>query len=495
MKKIIMILNLALLFALADPCFNTVSPQETAGQSVIIESMEFREVDIKDILRQLAKQYDLNIVFSESVKGLVTVQLNNVSVEQALDSVVTVNGFAYTKKDNVYKVTSQEEAQREGKQTKLFKLNNADATKLKDTLAKVLSTEGAIDADSRSNSIIVTDSVSVVNKIEALMPTLDEITPQVLIEAKMIETSLNNSEKLGIDWQTTIKAIGSKRPTTFPFRKWGSDKDYYPVPSYTSVLNNVTGQIEVTSDFPFGNEQYLTAGKSAGFGSFPMVDASYFTFGTLDFSSLQTVFDFLKQRSNTKLVANPRIVTLNNQNAKINVGKVLSLPTYERNSNTGNLEITGWTSYNVGVNLDVTPQVSPDGHIKLKLKPEVSSLVGYASSRDGVQEGPITSSRSAITEVQIRDGQTVVIGGLVKDDTYEMEKKIPFLGDLPFLGWMFKRKEVGSTSNPTEKTDLLIFVTARIIKDTDEPLIAKDSNMVTSLEDPRPFKLEMRGQK
>jgi type II secretory pathway component GspD/PulD (secretin) len=231
------------------------------------------------------------------------------------------------------------------------------------------------------------------------------------------------------------------------------------------------------------------------FASFPAVDASYFTFGTLDFSSLQAVFDFLKQRSNTKLVANPRIVTLNNQNAKINVGKVLSLPTYERNNNTGNLEITGWTNYNVGVNLDVTPQVSPDGHIKLKLKPEVSSLVGYASSRDGVQEGPITSSRSAATEVQIRDGQTVVIGGLVKDDTYEQEKKVPFLGDLPVIGWMFKRKEVGSTSNPTEKTDLLIFVTARIIKDTDEPLIAKDSNMVTSLENQRPFKLEMRGQK
>jgi len=493
MKKIIMILNLALLFALADPCFNTVSPQETAGQSVIIESMEFREVDIKDILRQLAKQYDLNIVFSESVKGLVTVQLNNVSVEQALDSVVTVNGFAYTKKDNVYKVTSQEEAQREGKQTKLFKLNNADATKLKDTLAKVLSTEGAIDADSRSNSIIVTDSVSVVNKIEALMPTLDEITPQVLIEAKMIETSLNNAEKLGIDWQTTIKAIGSKRPTTFPFKNWGSGQDYYPTPEYTETWNNDTGWT-ITSDFPLrGTDLY--PGIPNRLGSFPMVDASYFTFGTLDFSALQSVFDFLEQRSNTKLVANPRIVTLNNQNAKINVGKVLSLPTYERNSNTGNLEITGWTNYNVGVNLDVTPQVSPDGHIKLKLKPEVNSLIGYASSRDGVQEGPITSSRSASTEVQIRDGQTVVIGGLIKDDTYEMEKKVPFLGDLPFLGWMFKRKEVGSLSNPTEKTDLLIFVTARIIKDTDEPLIAKDSNMVTSLENQRPFKLEMRGQK
>jgi len=120
----------------------------------------------------------------------------------------------------------------------------------------------------------------------------------------------------------------------------------------------------------------------------------------------------------------------------------------------------------------------------------VSSLVGYASERDGVKEGPITSSRSAQTEVQIKDGQTVVIGGMVKDETATTEKKIPFLGDIPFLGALFKRKEVGSTENPTEKTDLLIFVTAHIIKDDDLPLVASESNMVTAL--PRPVKVKMR---
>ena len=116
----------------------------------------------------MAKQYNLNIVFSENVKGLVTVQLNNVSIDQALDSIITVNGFAYTKKENVYKVTTMEEAEKEGKQTKLFKLNNADAAKLKDTLSKVLSSTGSIEADTRSNAIVVTDSLSVVNMIEGI---------------------------------------------------------------------------------------------------------------------------------------------------------------------------------------------------------------------------------------------------------------------------------------------------------------------------------------
>jgi type II secretory pathway component GspD/PulD (secretin) len=232
---------LSLIFVPRVPVF----AQEAEKQ--IIEYLEFREVDIKDVLRQLAKQYNLNIVFSELVKGLVTVQLNNVSVEQAMDSVITVNGFAYNKKENVYKVTTQEEASREGTQTRLFKLNNANAASLKETLSKIVSAEGKIEADVRSNSLLVTDSLASLNKFESLVPSLDEITPQVLIETKMIETSLTNSEKLGIDWQTTIKAVGAKRPTTFPFNNLGSNKRYYPDPEFT--FETETEFVEDTSSW------------------------------------------------------------------------------------------------------------------------------------------------------------------------------------------------------------------------------------------------------
>lgn len=442
-------------------------------KQVIIESLEFREVDIKDVLRQLAKQYNLNIVFSEAVKGLVTVQLNNVSIEQALDSIITVNGFAYTKRENVYRVTTPQEAEREGKQTRLFKLNNADATKLKETLKKVLTPDGSIESDSRSNSIVVTDALSVINKIERMIPALDEITPQVLIEAKLIETSLTKDEKLGIDWTTTVTATGSKRPTTLPFEPKGESK---------WMKNVFPSPISTSTDFPSGYPY-----------SFPYTVKGDFTFGTLDFSKLQIIFDFLKTRKKTKLIANPRIVTLNNQKATINVGKVLSLPTYERNETTGAMEITGWEKQNVGVVLEVTPQVSPEARIKLKIKPEVSSLIGYAGKMEGVDVGPITSTRTAETEVQIKDGQTVVIGGLVKDESLVTVKKVPILGDIPILSLFFRRKEVGSTTIPTEKTDLLIFVTARIIKDTGEPLLAWESNLITS--SPRPFKLEAREPK
>lgn len=492
MKRRLLIVSFSLIISLISffP-LKLIYPQEAPPEKPVIESLEFREVDIKDVLRQLSKQFNLNIIFSEKVLGLITVQLSNVTLDEALDSIITINGFTYTKKDNVLKVTTPEEAEREGKQTKLFRLNNADALTLKESLHKVLTPDGSIEADSRSNSLIITDTLSTINKIEQIIPTLDSPTPQVLIEAKFIETSLTNSEKLGIDWQTTIKAIGSKRPTTFPFDKWGSDKDMYPVPKYSATKDATTGQITVTTDFPFTNDLVLKPGAPFQFGAFPMVAADKFTFGTLDFSSLQGVLDFLRERKKTKLIANPRVVTLNNQKSSINVGKVLSEPLYERNATTGAMEITGWEKYNVGVILEVTPQVSPDGHIRLKLKPEVSSLIGYASTRSGVSEGPITSTRTVETEVLIKDGQTVAIGGLVKDESLNNVKKIPILGDIPILGLLFTRKEVGSSSSPTEKTDLLIFVTARIIKDTDAPLLAYESNLITT--PPHPFKLEMRG--
>lgn len=459
---------LSVAFIIIFSAFKSAYPQiSTDKQS--IESLEFREVDIKDVLRQLAKQYNLNIVFSEKVTGLITVQLNKVTLEQALDSIITINGFVYSRSGDVIKVTTQEEAEREGKQTKLFKLNNADCTKLKDTLAKVLTPNGSIEVDTRSNSIVVTDSSSVINKIQAMIPSLDEITPQVLIEARLIETSLTTSDKLGIDWSTTIKATGSSRKTTLPFMTKGAGDMQAILPESQPGTTDFPGRLKNT---------------------FPYAVKDDFIFGTLDFTNLQATLDFLKSRSKTKLVANPRIVTTNNQKASINVGKVLSLPTYERNATTGVMEITGWTPYNVGVNLEVTPQISPDGHIKMSVKPEVSSLIGYASTRNGVNEGPITSTRTAQTEVLIKDGQTVVIGGLVKDETSLTRKKIPILGDIPIIGFLFSRKDVGSEANPSEKTDLLIFVTARIIKETNKPLIARDSYIITS--QPRPFKLEAR---
>ncbi|MCM8826537.1 MAG: hypothetical protein NC904_03370 [Candidatus Omnitrophica bacterium] len=457
----------------------------------IIEYLEFREVDIKDVLRQLAKQFNLNIVFSESVKGPITVQLHNIRLEDALDSIITVNGFSYIKKDNVIKVTTPEEAQREGRFTKLFKLNHADASKLKDTLKKVLSTEGTIEADIRSNSLIVTDMPAVINRIEEMLRELDQITPQVLIEARFVETSLNVSEALGINWTAKIVASGSKRPTTFPFNKWGSYKSMYPVPKYSTEIDSATGEVTVDSNFPFKGERIFFPQDTYQLGSFPMVETSQFAFGILDFTEFQSILNFIKTQQDAKLMANPRITTLNNQKAIIHVGKSVPVPKFERNSETGKWEITGWESESerIGVTLEVTPQISPDDHIRMKIKPEVSNIESWITIQ-GDQVRPITTTRTAETEVQIKDNQTVVIGGLIKDKSSHTVKKVPILGSIPILGAIFTYSAKDSEESPGEKTDLIIFVTARILKDTNEPLVGYKRGVLTSL--PKPFKLELR---
>ncbi len=463
MKKNIILSFIFLIFVTSSFfCFSQTK------DSSMIEYLEFREVDIKDVLRQLAKQYNINIVFSESVTGIVTVQLHDISVDEAIDSIVTVNGFVYTKKGNIIKVTTSEEAEKEGKVTRLFKLNNADASELVETFKKVLTSEGAVKADRRSNSLIVTDTPSVVNQIEEMIPQLDKITPQVLIEAHFIETTLDTSEKLGIDWTMQATAHGSSRPTTAPFKAKGE-----------RGMNNLFPPLNPTDD-----DFYTKYG-------FPYAASSNFTFGILDFTEFTAIFNFIRSRQDSKIIANPRITTLDNQKALIQVGKDIPVPVYERNEQTGKMEISGWEDEpeRVGVILEVTPQVSPDGHIRMRIKPEVSEIDRFLTI-EGDEVRPITNTRTAETEVQIRDGQTVVIGGLVKTKTTRSVKKVPILGDIPFLGLLFTRKEEGSDENPSEKIDLLIFVTARILKDTNEPLIGYKNHLITA--PPKPFKLKPR---
>ncbi len=442
--------------------FFLYSQNSSQKDSQIIEYLEFREVDIKDVLRQLAKQYNLNIIFSENIKGLITVQLQNVSVEEVLDAIVTTNGYVYTKKGNIYKITTPEEAEKEGRITRIFKLNNADANKLKESLKKVLSKDGTIEVDIRSNSLIITDTPSIMGKVEKILPKLDEPTPQVLIEARFIETTLEATQKLGIDWQITATATGPARPTTFPFKALGDKKlkdisplgkpDNFPAPNYGFPYVDSIGEV----------------GES-------------FSFGTLSLAEFQAVLDFLMTKSNAKILSSPRIVTLDNKEAKIQVGETRYIRTGETyNEDTHQREYT-YEEKELGVILTVTPHVTPSGHIKLILKPEVSSFKGYDEN-----SYPVITTRNAETEVLIKDGQTIVIGGLVKNEKTVSYTKIPFLGDLPLVGWFFTHKEV----NPNTKTNLLIFVTARIVKGDKEKLLAYKSDIVTS--PPRDFKLKLR---
>ncbi|MCD6080029.1 MAG: type IV pilus secretin PilQ [Candidatus Omnitrophica bacterium] len=436
--------NIVLSFLLLVAVFSSSSAQEKApspsrfevAQNRIV-ALEIKEAEIRDVLRMLAEQFGLNIVISDRVSGKISVKFTNVSVEEAIDAIVTINGYAYTKKGNVIKVTTPEEVEREAPITRVFVLNNAIAEDLKPSLEKSLSSIGTIEVDKRSNALVVTDVPNSVQTIENLIKQLDKETPQVLIEARIIETILGNSKDLGINWTAKVTATGSKRPHTFPFRKVGP-KSFFP-----ENQTETSSDDEDTADFPYPH-------------GFPYATTDEFSFGTLNFSQFQVVLEALQSSSETKVLSHPRLVTLNNQEAKILVGTRVPIPIYTFNDETGTYEISGYEEEDVGISLEVTPHVSPDNKIKLTLHPEVSSITGYTGPND---ERPIIDTREASTQVQLRDGETVVIGGLIKQNKIDTVSKVPVLGDLPLLGLVFRHK-----SKSLESTDLLIFVTAKILK-------------------------------
>ena len=188
---------------------------------------------------------------------------------------------------------------------------------------------------------------------------------------------------------------------------------------------------------------------------------------------MQAALKLLDEKTDTSVISNPTITTLNNKEAKMVVGQIFNIPTYERNDQTGKMEVTGYSEKDIGVILTVTPHINDAGDIVVDLKPEVSGVLAdwdnFGTTTDPMMV-PRFTTRTAETQVMIKDGQTIVIGGLRENETVKIDKKVPFLGDIPLLGELFKYKE-----DTIETKDLLIFVTVRLVTEeaNDKPLMDK----------------------
>ena len=452
------------VFAQEDNKADEPAPQPTAAETKdILEpssgnvTMDFKDADINNVLRIISYKSGMNIVAGKDVTGLVTIRLTDVPWQKALDVILRTYGYTYEKEGNIIRVTTAANMQNEELVTEVFPLNYAKAITVPESIKEMLSERGKVKFDERTNLLIVTDVATNIHKIRDVVQRLDAQTLQVVIETKIVETTLGNSDKLGIEWQTKIVAKGAKIPTTLPFKS-----NLSTVTGYKHIPLPKPPKTEITYD-DWGNElvsqevsNFPTA--STGTPSFPYTGVENFTFGTLDFSQFQAVLEILSSRGNTKIVSNPRILVLNNQEALITVGQTLNIPKYERNTSTGSMEITGYIEKELGILLKVIPHINTEGCITLELKPELSSLLRYDQLTAQVQV-PVFSVRRAETQLILRDGQTIAIGGLVSESNVDKVTKVPILGDIPLLGIPFRK-----TEKVKEKTDLLFFVTVNIIK-------------------------------
>ncbi len=400
-------------------------PADEEGEGNV--TLDFHEADIRNVLRILAYKSGINIVPGPDVTGLVTIQLADVPWKQALDVILENYGYSYEQKGNVIMVTTIENlkkrredaqvlAEQEPLETQSFILNFAKASKVIESVDKLKTGRGSVHYDERTNTILVKDTKSNMELIRKIIKKLDATTPQVLIESRIVETTLNNSDKLGIDWQAQIDATGATRPSTWPFKD-SSSNDYLP-------------------------------------GAFPT--ASGFTYGTIDFNSLTATLEMLRSRTDTNILSNPRIVTLDNQKASISVGSQYPMPQYTYNEDQARLQVSGWEYMDIGIIFDVTPQVNNAGFVTLAIAPKITDILDYVTV-EGTSL-PRLSNESVTTEVMVKSGDTLVIAGLIKDKKTQLKKKIPLIGDIPFLGLIFTK-----TEDTIEKTDLIIFITPHVI--------------------------------
>ena len=273
-----------------------------------------------------------------------------------------------------------------------------------------------------SNALIVTDTPARLERVARVIEAMDVRPRQVSIEAKLVESVLGVDEKLGFDWQLRASAAGATLPTTFPFPKDQGSGVLTATPN-PNVPVGGTGPA-----FPPGQ-------------TFPYATPSDFKFGKLSFQEFTVAMEILKEQSNTNLVSAPQVTTLDNQQAEIIVGQVVPIATYEHSQLAGTL-------------LLVTPHFANDSTMVITVSPEVSEILEY---RGQFNERPVTSTRSATTQIVMKSGETVMIGGLISSLDRKIVRKVPVLGDIPLLGYLFRHKTVSK-----DKVDLMIFITPHI---------------------------------
>ena len=415
-------------------------------------SLDVKDADIQNIFRLIAEVSHLNVVVADEVKGKITMRLMDVPWDQALDIILKTKGLGMVLEGNIMRIASTKKLAAEEKRLleqkkakekledlsiKLVSVNFADAKDLQAKVKDLLSDRGSVTVDDRTNTLVIKDIQANIDKAVSLIEKLDTSTPQVLIEARIVEAQSTFARDLGVQWgvDTGLKGAGKTQVGAF-----GS--------SSTSGLSAPSNLQSLGLDSNLGTSNLalsLPASGSAG-----PLGAIGFTFGKLtgDPLLIDLKLSAGEVKGLSKTISRPRIITLDNKEAKISQGD--SVP-FETVSDSG----TQTQFIDATLELTVTPHITPDGSVVMKIKASRNSIGSFRSSSGT----PSISKKEASTEIIVRDGETAVIGGIVVSDKSDNLSGVPALYKVPVLGWLFKNKSLADT-----QTELLIFITPKIVK-------------------------------
>lgn len=423
--------HVALLSALA---FLTISsaagPLSPFGDKRL--SLELKDVAIVTVMNTIAVQHDLNIVVTGEVEGTVSLILDDVDLQSALDAILIPNGYNYYVNNDIIVVKPQAMDAVGELTSAMITLKYQQAATVVSALEGRLSPKGkivVIDIPNNPgtyipNQVLITDLPRVVDDLVVLVQSLDQPQRLVSIGVKIIESKIDHQTKLGLDWPSQLSAtMGSSVSSSS-----GEDDENS---SSGSTLTGVTGAY------------YPNTGS--------------WIWGTLTIPQLSLVLNALNQSGNSKLISDPHIVTLENHQAEIRAETVIPIPTINRfTEGASTSDILTFQDEEIGISLLVTPRINESGRLTLDVNAQIEDIIGYAGPTDS--QKPITSSRSIRTRVIVTDGETVALGGLLKEDEIELVSKVPLLGSIPLLGKLFTTK-----STQKSNTDLLILITPKIM--------------------------------
>ncbi|MFA5094083.1 MAG: secretin N-terminal domain-containing protein [Candidatus Omnitrophota bacterium] len=461
-------------------------------------SLDLRAMDIVDVLKFLAIEGNLNIVTSKDVTGPVSLLINDVNIGDALEMILALNNYAYEVQGNIIKIMTAKDYKslygvdfydqkmtvirqlkyasaknvatmmgsvkseigkiiyddstgtivmidtpakiREMEEiinsaemptvtrvlptdTKVFELKYAIADNIKEEVSKSLTPDiGSMRIDKRTNTIVVTDLPHQLKKIETIIGAFDRKTREVFIEAKIVEVTLSDMFQWGIDWSY--------------------------ITQYTRKINGESRSYSITP------EANLPLGLTGTYGQL--------TLASLNTANLAMTLQALDTVGETKILSNPHLTVEENREATI---KVIEKQPYMLETTTTASGGTTTTSKNyefvdVGVMLNVKPLINEDGYISMLIKPEVSSIsTWYGGAAQAAGSVPVVKSANAETTVTIKDGVSIIIAGLIKDNKTKTVNKLPVLGDLPLVGLLFK-----NVSDDIRRTETVVFLTPRIVE-------------------------------
>ncbi len=411
--------------------------KEYVGRRV---SLDFKDADIANILRLIAEVSDLNVIAGEEVEGTVTIRLVDVPWDQALDVILLTKGLGFVRVGNVLRIAPLETIKLEAEQrlqerrakekledlvVKLQPVNYADVAEVKKLVNRLLSKRGSVDVDGRTNTLIIKDIPSVVQEATALLKAIDTQTPQVLIEAKIVEANLSFSRTLGTQWGIGYTPPGRSGNEDFAFPDILNTRD-----------NLITG----------GNQQNNFISSTPGVGALN----GLLTLGILsldDRLQLDLLLQAAESNNKGKVISAPRVVTIDNKEATIKQGVAIAFTEATADRIT--------TSFiDAVLELKVQPHITANRSIIMAIK--VSKNAPQLSASSGAITG--ISKNEADTEALVRDGETIVLGGIYVVDSGRQNQKLPFLADIPLLGTAFR-----NSITQDERRELLIFVTPRVI--------------------------------